>query len=69
MYALFSDINECNTGIHNCHKDASCFNTYGSFYCTCNNDTLWNSKTKKYGTGFEGNGTHCIGALVLILIL
>ena len=42
------DNNECTLGTDNCHDDATCTNTYGSFYCTCN-------------TGFTGNGVNCSG--------
>ena len=33
---------------HNCHVDANCTNTKGSFYCMCN-------------TGYSGDGVTCIG--------
>ena len=33
---------------HNCHADANCSNTKGSFYCTCLN-------------GYSGNGVDCRG--------
>ena len=36
---------------HNCHGDASCSNTKGSFYCTCLN-------------GYSGNGVDCVGEFV-----
>ena len=31
------DINECASGLHDCHGSASCTNTVGSFSCSCNN--------------------------------
>ena len=49
------DLDECVLNTHDCHKDATCTNTYGLYNCTCN--TGW----KGEGTGFEGNGTHCYG--------
>ena len=44
------DINECASGTHNCHVDANCTNTKGSFYCTCL-------------TGYSGDGVLCEGEL------
>ena len=44
------DIHECLRNEHNCHEDASCNNTKGSWDCFCNR-------------GYEGNGTHCQGTL------
>ena len=37
---------ECETNTHFCHPDASCTNTGGQYYCTCND-------------GYEGNGKIC----------
>ena len=51
------DVNECFPNeiseeyghlAHNCHADANCTNTKGTFYCTCVN-------------GYSGNGVNCIG--------
>ena len=43
------DIDECATDTDNCHTEATCFNTDGSFDCICN------------APAFMGNGTFCEG--------
>lgn len=45
---LFLDIEECTTDTDNCHDDANCTNTKGSFFCTCNH-------------GYSGDGITCEG--------
>ena len=32
----FSDVDECTSGTHDCHANATCTNTVGSFSCQCN---------------------------------
>ena len=45
---VFIDIDECETGIHACHKYASCTNTVGSYECSCEK-------------GYVGDGRYCSG--------
>ena len=42
------DVDECDAGSNDCHAQAMCSNTDGSFTCTCND-------------GYAGNGTECSG--------
>ncbi|CAM1295013.1 MEGF8 (predicted) [Pycnogonum litorale] len=42
-YSHCPDVNECELGLHNCHPNASCFNTFESYSCICKR-------------GFKGNG-------------
>ena len=42
-------VDECKTGLHNCHDDASCTNTKRSFTCTCK-------------PGYTGDGVNCAGS-------
>ena len=50
-----SDINECETAIHNCSSDAVCNNTRGSFNCTCK-------------PGYAEVGSNCTGTTLLLRI-
>ena len=45
---MFTDINECIDSTNNCHGQATCTNTAGSFICDCND-------------GYTGDGTTCTG--------
>ncbi|CAB4032885.1 fibrillin-2-like isoform X48 [Paramuricea clavata] len=40
------NINECAVGTDNCHEDAACLDTDGSYECSCNE-------------GYSGNGVAC----------
>ena len=46
-----SDIDECSSA-NECHLDATCTNTKGSYNCTCQD-------------GFEGDGKNCTGKILL----
>ena len=41
-------MDECAINTDNCHADANCTNTKGSFYCMCH-------------TGYSGDGVTCVG--------
>ena len=46
---IFLDTDECNDStLNNCHVDATCTNSDGTYTCRCK-------------TGFNGDGTLCIG--------
>ena len=42
------DMDECKLNISNCHVNANCTNTYGSYKCTCK-------------VGYTGDGHSCSG--------
>ena len=52
----FLDILECTLGIDDCHDNATCSETPGSFMCKCN-------------SGYTGNGTFCRGNYVIMFLL
>ena len=47
----FIDVNECE-GVNDCHANAMCSNTEGSYDCTCN-------------SGYSGDGRQCEGSYVV----
>ena len=49
-----SDTDECKYDLDNCHADAVCTNTNGSFNCACL-------------TGYSGNGISCQGKVPSLL--
>ena len=50
----FPDIDECDEGLDECHINATCENTVGSYECYC-------------FTGFTGNGFDCTSKLCLVM--
>ena len=49
-YGVFSDVDECQDGTHNCDSNALCNNSAGSFTCAC-------------FQGYSGSGVVCSGKL------
>ena len=50
------DIHECELETDNCHVNANCTDTIGSFECSCN-------------SGFEGDGVNCTSELESLLLV
>ena len=46
------DINECENESNNCHENAQCINTEGSFTCSCN-------------PGYTGDGVNCTSKMLI----
>ncbi|XP_018320718.1 multiple epidermal growth factor-like domains protein 8 isoform X2 [Agrilus planipennis] len=44
-YAQCPDVDECGLGIHDCHPNATCTNTDGSFSCHCKRGFIGNGRT------------------------
>ena len=49
-----SDIDECSSA-NECHQNATCNNTKGSYNCTCKD-------------GFEGDGKNCTGEILFTTV-
>ena len=52
-FLLLTDIDECVSGVHDCHRSASCANTVGSYTCTCNHPLAGDGKTCRYTAAGE----------------
>lgn len=44
LSSMPADINECVSGVYDCHWSASCTNTLGSYSCSCNHPYIGNGK-------------------------
>ena len=55
ILTLFSvkDFDECEVHQDDCGQHATCVNTDGSFYCTCND-------------GYDGDGRTCEGKILIV---
>lgn len=62
-YAQCPDVDECGLGLHDCHKEAKCTNTYGSYNCYCRRGFIGDGRTSCIRTCFEQcTHGHCSGA-------
>ena len=50
-FRIYTDIDECYVGTHDCDVNANCSNIIGSYDCTC--------KTSYFGNGRQCEGKHC----------
>ncbi|XP_050427055.1 multiple epidermal growth factor-like domains protein 8 [Adelges cooleyi] len=62
-YAQCPDVDECGLGLHDCHKEAKCTNTQGSYSCQCKRGFIGDGKHSCTKTCYHKcvNG-YCIGA-------
>ena len=50
LYLFLTDFDECKTTSIECHTNAACINTHGSYVCTCK-------------PGYTGDGLNCTGTV------
>ena len=55
VLSMYADVDECERNEDNCHENAQCINTEGSFTCSCN-------------TGYTGNGVNCSSKLYMVSV-
>lgn len=52
-YAQCPDVDECGLGLHDCHKEAKCTNTHGSYSCYCRRGYIGDGRTSCIRTCYE----------------
>uniref|UniRef100_A0A1B0CSP3 Multiple epidermal growth factor-like protein 8 n=2 Tax=Lutzomyia longipalpis TaxID=7200 RepID=A0A1B0CSP3_LUTLO len=52
-YAQCPDVDECGLGLHDCHPEAKCTNTHGSYNCHCRRGFIGDGRTSCVRTCFE----------------
>lgn len=52
-YAQCPDVDECGLGLHDCHREAKCTNTHGSYNCHCRRGFVGDGRTSCERTCFE----------------
>lgn len=64
-YAQCPDVDECGLGLHDCHPEAKCTNTHGSYSCQCRRGFIGDGKHSCTKTCYNKciNG-YCVGAPV-----
>lgn len=52
-YAQCPDVDECGLGLHDCHKEAKCTNTHGSYNCHCRRGFVGDGRTSCVRTCYD----------------
>ncbi|XP_049313887.1 multiple epidermal growth factor-like domains protein 8 [Bactrocera dorsalis] len=52
-YAQCPDVDECGLGLHDCHKEAKCTNTHGSYNCHCRRGYVGDGRQSCVRTCYE----------------
>lgn len=52
-YAQCPDVDECGLGLHDCHKEAKCTNTHGSYNCYCRRGYIGDGRISCVKTCYE----------------
>lgn len=52
-YAQCPDVDECGLGLHDCHKEAKCTNTHGSYNCHCRRGYVGDGRVSCSRTCYE----------------